>query len=159
MPYENLTQELTEEVQNQVLAAIQSSFDSLSGNLVNLTTDDIAGTYKMNQNRQSLGSRSIQMAQQNTQFVPTYLSTAAASTDMDRFTRLVGIEAQLQALLTSVRHARMASGGEVMLFVRGFYASLKAAAEQNAPGAVGLYNELKVYYDLPERPDGGDGTV
>ena len=56
MPYENLTQELKEEVQNEVLTAIQTAFDNLSGNLVNLTTDDIAGTYKMNQNRQSLTS-------------------------------------------------------------------------------------------------------
>ena len=129
------------------------------GNLLNLTPDDIAGIYKMNQTRQSLGSRTIQIAEQNPSFVPGYLSTDAATVDMNRFTDLVGIEAQLQSLLTSVRHARMASGGEVMLFVRGMYAALKAAAEQNAPGAAGLYNELKVYYDLPDRPDGGDGTI
>jgi hypothetical protein len=52
----------------------------------------------------------------------------------------------------------MASGSEVMLFIRGFYKALESASEQNVAGAKALYDELAVFYDLPSKPDAGEGS-
>ena len=57
-----------------------------------------------------------------------------------------------------IRHGRMASGSEVMLFIRGFYKALESASEQNVAGAKALYDELAVFYDLPSKPDAGEGS-
>ena len=109
----------------------------------------------MSINRQSLGSRSIQIAEANPTLLPAYLNLSAAKQDNERYVNLLAIEMKLKALVQGIEHARMASGSETLLFARGFYASLQTAAQQNAPGASALFAELQPYFDLPSQPDGG----
>lgn len=128
---------------------------ALATNSINLTPTEVQGLYKMNENRQSLGLRAIQIANDNPTLVPSYLNLEEAKKDMDRYTNFFAVQAKLEAILAGVKDGRTASGSEVMLFVKGFYSALAAASEQNVPGAKALYDELKVYFDLPPQPDGG----
>ena len=155
MPYQNLTSVLDTTATTPISTAIAAVQTSLAPHTVNLTPEEILGMYKMSTGRQSMGIRALQIARDNPTLVPAYLNVGAAVVDMDRYTNLVSLAMKLRALTEAVEHGYMASGSEVMLFVKGFYSSLQAAAEQNVPGAGALAQELAVYYDLPGKPDGG----
>ena len=99
--------------------------------------------------------RTIQIATDNPTLVPTYANLAAARVDNDRFNNLLALEMKLKAITQGIEHARMASGSEVMLFVKAIYGALEGASEQNVPGASSLFAELQQYYDLPSAPDAG----
>jgi hypothetical protein len=131
---------------------------SLAPHCINLTAEDISKMYKMSINRQSLGARTIQISDANPTLVPAYLNLAAAKVDNDRYINLLALEMKLKAILQGVEHARMASGSEVMLYVKGMYGSLDAAAQQNVPGAGALFAELQPYFDLPNQPDAGNAV-
>jgi hypothetical protein len=155
MPYQNLTSTLDAAATNPIMSSLNTLQTSLAPHSVNLTPEEIAGMFKMSINRQSLGSRAIQIAEANPTFVPPYLNLASAKQDNDRFVNLLAIEMKLKAILQGVEHARMASGSETLLFVRGIYSSLEGATKQNVPGASALFAELQQYFDLPAQPDGG----
>jgi len=155
MPYQNLTSTLDAAATNPIMSSLNTLQTSLAPHSVNLTPEEIAGMFKMSINRQSLGSRAIQIAEANPTFVPPYVNLASAQQDNDRFVNLLAIEMKLKAILEGVEHARMASGSEALLFVRGLYSSLDGATKQSVPGAGALFAELQPYFDLPAQPDGG----
>lgn len=159
MPYQNLTSTLDTTSVTPIMTSLGTLQTTLAPHSINLTPDEIAGMYKMSINRQSLGSRSIQIAEANPTLLPAYLSLNAAKQDNERYVNLLAIEMKLKALLQGIEHARMASGSETLLFARGFYASLQAATQQNVAGAGALFAELQQYFDLPSRPDGGDDAT
>lgn len=154
MPYQNLTSTLDAAALTPINTALTTVQTALAPHSINLTPDEIKKMYKMGTNRQALGIRAIQLAGDNATLVPSYFSLAAIRQDMDRYTNLVGLEARLEQLLAGVRDGRMASGSEVMFFVKGFYQSLQTAAGQNVPGAKALVDQLAPFYDLPDQPDG-----
>ena len=155
MPYSNLSTTFDVAALTPIMTQANALQTALATHSINLTPTEVQGLYKMNENRQSLGSRAIQIANDNPTLVPAYLNLAEARKDMDRYTNLFAIQAKLEAILAGVKDGRTASGSEVMLFVKGFYNALGGAAEQNVPGAKALYDEMKVYFDLPPQPDGG----
>lgn len=158
MPYQNLSSTLDTAATTPVMTSLNTLQTNLAPHTVNLTPDEISKMYKMSLKRQSLGSRTIQIAEANPTLIPSFLSLAAAKQDNERFSNLLTIEMKLKMILQGVEHGRMASGGEVLLFVKGMYAALDAAAQQNVPGAKSLHDELSVYFDLPEQPDGGNAV-
>ena len=158
MPYQNLTSTLDTAAVAPIMTSLAAMQTTLAPHSINLTPDEISGMFKMSINRQSLGSRSIQIAEANPTLLPAYLNLSAAKQDNERYVNLLAIEMKLKALVQGIEHARMASGSETLLFARGFYASLQAAAQQNAPGAGALFAELQPFFDLPSQPDGGTPT-
>jgi hypothetical protein len=159
MPYQNLTSTLDAAATAPIMTSLNTLQTTLAPHSINLTADEIAGMYKMSINRQSLGSRSIQIAEANPTLIPAFLNLGAARQDNDRYVNLLALEMKLKAILQGIEHARIASGSETLLFARGFYASLQAAAVQNVAGAGALLAELQQYFDLPPQPDGGDTDV
>ena len=155
MPNSNLTSVLDAAALAPIMTAANNIQTSVLPHSINLTPDEISKMYKMSINRQSLGARAIQLANDNPSLLPQYLSLPATKVDNDRFNSLLALEMKLKAIVQGIEHARMASGAEVMLFVKRFYKSLEGASEQNVPGASSLYSELQQYYDLPSQPDGG----
>ena len=155
MPYQNLTSTLDTIATTPIMTSLNTIQTTLAPHSINLTPEEISSMFKMSINRQSLGSRSIQIAEANPAFVPAYLNLGSAKQDHERFVNLLAIEMKLKAILQGVEHARMASGSETLLFVRGIYSSLEGATNQNVPGATALFAELQPYFDLPSQPDGG----
>lgn len=155
MPYQNLTSTLDTIATTPIMTSLNTMQTTLAPHSINLTPEEISSMFKMSINRQSLGSRSIQIAEANPAFVPSYLNLGSAKQDHERFVNLLAIEMKLKAILQGVEHARMASGSETLLFVRGIYRSLEGATNQNVPGATALFAELQPYFDLPSQPDGG----
>lgn len=155
MPYQNLTSTLDTTAVTPIMTSLATLQTTLAPHSINLTPEEIAGMFKMSINRQSLGSRSIQLAEANPNLLPAFLNLTAAKQDNDRYVNLLAIEMKLKALVQGVEHARMASGSETLLFARGFYAALQAATQQNVPGAGAMFAELQQYFDLPSQPDGG----
>ena len=155
MPYQNLTSTLDTIATTPIMTSLNTMQTTLAPHSINLTPEEISSMFKMSINRQSLGSRSIQIAEANPAFVPAYLNLGSAKQDHERFVNLLAIEMKLKAILQGVEHARMASGSETLLFVRGIYRSLEGATNQNVPGATALFAELQPYFDLPSQPDGG----
>lgn len=155
MPYQNLTSTLDTIATTPIMTSLNTMQTTLAPHSINLTPEEISSMFKMSINRQSLGSRSIQIAEANPAFVPAYLNLGSAKQDHERFVNLLAIEMKLKAILQGVEHARMASGSETLLFVRGIYSSLEGATNQNVPGATALFAELQPFFDLPSQPDGG----
>ena len=155
MPYQNLTSTLDTIATTPIMTSLNTMQTTLAPHSINLTPEEISSMFKMSINRQSLGSRTLQIAEANPVFVPDYLNLGSAKQDHERFVNLLAIEMKLKAILQGVEHARMASGSETLLFVRGIYSSLEGATNQNVPGATALFAELQPYFDLPSQPDGG----
>jgi hypothetical protein len=155
MPYSNLTSVLDATALAPIMTAANAIQTSVTPHSINLTADEISKMYKMSINRQSLGVRTIQIATDNPTLVPSYANLAAARVDNDRFVNLLALEMKLKAITQGIEHARMASGSEVLLFVKAIYGALQGASEQNVPGASSLFAELQQYYDLPAAPDAG----
>lgn len=153
MPYNNLQSTLDTAALTPISTQLNALQTALNPHSINLTPAEIMGMFKMNEQRQSLGIRCLQIAEGNANLLPPFLNLADAKKDLERFTNLYAIQSKLEGLLAGVTDARMASGSEVMLFVRAFYKSLEAASEQNIPGAKAYYDELKAYFDLPAQPD------
>lgn len=153
MPYSNLTSTLDATALTAINTLLSNLQTAITPHSINLTPDEVQGMYKMNEQRQSLGIRTLQIADGNANLLPPFLNLADAKKDLERFTNLYAIESKLLGLLSGITDARMASGSEVMLFVRAFYKSLEAASEQNVPGSKAYYDELSMYFDLPAQPD------
>jgi hypothetical protein len=158
MPYSNLSSVLDAAALTPLMTQANNLQTATASHSVNLTSVEIAGMYKMNEKRQALGTRGIQIAETNASLVPSFLNVAEAKKDMERFINSFALESKLEQILMGIRHGRMASGSEVMLFIRGFYKALESASEQNVAGAKALYDELAVFYDLPSKPDAGEGN-
>lgn len=159
MPYSNLSSVFDATALTAINTQLTALQTALNPHSVNLTQDEIQGMYKMNEQRQSLGIRCIQISESNANLVPQYLNLAEAKKDLERFTNLYAVQTRLEGLLAGVRDGRIASGSEVMLFVKAMYKSIEAAAEQNVPGAKAFYDELSVYFDLPSQPDASATNV
>lgn len=156
MPYQNLTSNLDNATKATIETGIVATKTALAPFTINLTAAEILAMYKMGPARQVLGERALDILRGNPTMFPPTLNLAAAEQDMLRFKNLVSLEGTLRAVLAGVVHGRIASGGEVMLCVKGIYKGLEAAAEQNIAGASDLYAQLKPFYDLPSQPDGGE---
>jgi hypothetical protein len=156
MPYSNLTSVLDTATYTPIMnKAVVLQADLLPFS-INLTPEEISRMYKMKENRQTLGERGLQIATDNPTLVPNYLNLAEAKVDMTRYINSFALEMKLRQIIGGLQHGRMASGSEVLQFIKGFYNALQGAAEQNQPGAQALLDELKVFYDLPAQPDGGE---
>ncbi len=156
MPYSNLTSILDTVALAPLMTKAIGLQTDLAPHSINLTPKEISGMYKMNEKRQSLGTRGLQIATDNPNLVPNFLNLSEAKVDMSRHLNAYALEMKLEQILMGLRHGRMASGSEVLLFIKGLYKALEAAAEQNVPGAQALYEDLQVYYDLPVQPDAGE---
>jgi hypothetical protein len=77
--------------------------------------------------------------------------------DFTRYDQLLPIRQLAAQIVESIDDTLIASGNEALIYgTKPIYASVKAARDQNVPGADAAYDLLNPYFDLPDQPDGGN---
>lgn len=153
MPYQDLDTSLSPTEMGTLTTAFTDINLILKDKVVNLNIDERSRLYKMHNTRHTLALRILDHATNRPDLVPNYANLAGAKKDFEYYNQLITLINITGSLLEALNDTQMAVGSEVMQFCRQFYGSVKMAAEQNVPGTNSILDDIKVFYDLPSRPE------
>lgn len=157
MAYQNISGTIPPLVVTDVTTKLNDIITALAPYVVNLSMEERAQLYKMGAQRYSLVQKTITVADTQAQLVPAFVSVPDLKDDFncyDQMAPLLQLAAQISERLND---AMMARGNEALTKgTKPIYASVKAAVDQNVPGANAAYDLLNPYFDLPDQPDGGN---
>jgi hypothetical protein len=152
MPYTNIDATLSETERADILDAINLIVSKMPF-LINLTPSERQTLPKMGNVSQSFVSKALEIATNNPQFIPPYVSINELRKDYQLSTQLQGIRMQVASLLEKISDTNIAVGSEAYVTALMVYNSLKAAAKINAPGADAFLAELSARFALDSNPD------
>ena len=147
MPYTNIDAYISEANRTTILQSLGLISSTLPF-LVNLTPAERQALPKMGNLTQSFVSKALEIAANNSQFVPPYVDVDAMRKDYELAVAMQAIEMQTASLLEKLYDTRLAAGSEAYVTALTIYNSLKAASKINAPGAKALVAELSERFDI-----------
>ncbi|HEX2956918.1 MAG TPA: hypothetical protein VHO70_08795 [Chitinispirillaceae bacterium] len=129
------------------LAAIEGAVNTISNILapvcVTLTPDQRRQILKMGPSSEPIVNAANLCAQQNPQFVPSFVDAAELNKDVTVVNELTKISNIIAPIVQMVDDTRMLAGSEAMTASLPIYGSVKIAAKNNIAGAEVAYKILK----------------
>ena len=146
MPYQNISAELKEDVKNEILNLIQQVTDRLPF-LINLTPEERISLPKMGDKTYPFVSKALELAGQNPNLVPPYVSIEELKRDFGLSESLRPVLNAITSLSEKLSDTYLAVGSEAYVAALAFYNSAKSAAKSNVPGTDAVVNELGKRFD------------
>ena len=137
------SQNIPAEVLEQATRKADELLELLAPYMMTLTPDQRKSMLKMGDKTLSFVDKSWEFSQNNPSLCPPYFNADDFRIDLDDALNLRGLRNKLQQACNGVDDTMMVSGGEAYNSALVFYASVKAAAQKNIPGAKAVYDELK----------------
>lgn len=137
---------IAEEEKTAIQTALQTLQDKLIPQLITLSTDERSRLPKMGDKNFSFVKDAKLHIDQNPKLVPGYLDIEEMTIDLQAVEELKEYYNTLQQILQAVDDTIMLSGSEAMTTALSFYAAVKGATKQKAPGAKVVYDDLKRYF-------------
>lgn len=110
--------------------------------LVNLDAEERRSLPKMGDLTRSFVMKALEIATNNSQFVPPFVNMVELDKDFESSNNLLTVEMQLAALHEKVRDSRILAGSEAYTAALMIYYSLAGAERSGIPGAGALHSEL-----------------
>ncbi len=129
--------------QAAITAALATLSQKLTPYLKALTDAERRGGLKMGDKSVAFVQKAQTYGTQFTNQLPSYISLANLTVDVNAVVLLNGYLAQLEPLVRAVEDTMMLSGGEAMEAANAVYAALQMAAANNVPGAQDAVNDMK----------------
>lgn len=157
MSYGNISAQISDETVTQIIGMVQE-IDNLLPFTINLSTEDMKTLVAMGDKSVPFVDKSLELAQQNPDFVPKFM-------DVDEFSRDLVLSKQMRRIMNvmmplseKIRDTFYAVGSEAFFQARVFYGSTKTAAKANVPGTDDIVKELgKRYKPLGRRNKQNEG--
>lgn len=137
--------------QTEIQAAIQTLQDKLMPYLITLSTEERGSIPKMGDRNFSFVKDTKLHIDQNPTLVPGYLDVAEMQTDLEAVALLEEYFNSLQQVQQAIDDSMMLAGSEALTTALSFYAAVKSASKQKAPGAKVVYDDLKRYFSRGKR--------
>lgn len=152
MPYNNISAIIDDNQMTRILTAIETIQTELPF-LVQLTKEERMTLLKMGEGSINFVNKSMDYARSHPQFAPPYMDRAEFRSDVELSHRLIRILQFLHPLLIAIEDTSMAVGNEAFTAALQYYNTVKYARSANAPGADGVYQDLRQRF-----PRGGVST-
>lgn len=141
MAYQNISAQIDEKSKQEIIQLIQQ-IESKLPFLINLTPEERQSLPKMGDKTVAFVQKAIELAQQNPNLVPPYISLDELKKDFELSNKLKDILNAVARLFEKVSDTYIAVGSEAYTAALSFYNSAKAAAKMNVPGTDVIVNEL-----------------
>ena len=160
MPQENkVSIVLKPEDQKKVLDAIKLASDILKPYMIALTPAERQEIPKMSDGTAPFVQKSLEYAQTNLQFVPTYIDVKELKVDFDAVEALSQIFRPIEQLYMNLNDTMTLSGSEAYVASLAFYNSVKQAAKMNVPGAKVIAEDLRLRFNGQGKRNRDNGTA
>ncbi len=140
---ENYSIELSEQEQQDVIAALDTLKKVLMPKLVDLNSSEIKQLAKMGDKTMAFVEKAIVHMEQNPSLVPTYVDVAECKKDIEGVSMLREFNNPLEQITEMVSESMMLCGSEAYTASLAFYNAVKGAAKAKVPGAEVIYNDLR----------------
>ena len=118
--------------------------------LISLTLEERSGVFKPGDVNIAWLGKAKDYINQSPQFMPEYMSVPESMKDLNVATNLSLVLKKMNVLVDKMQDTFTQAGYEALLSALVYYNSVKKAAENNAPGAQTIYDDLKKRF--PGRP-------
>ena len=145
MPYENIQATLTDADMLDIFNHIDQSNLKLPF-LVNLTMKERKKAGRKGASVKAFNKKTLIYAQQNPQYIPSYLDINGTYADQELCDKLKAVKARLDILSDGLHSTILALQNEVYASTRVVYRSIETATKQNVPGSSEIYNDLKQHF-------------
>lgn len=132
--------------QTEIQAAIQTLQDKLMPHLLTLSADERKGLPKMGDKSFTFVKDAQKHMIQNPTLVPGYLDLAELEVDLQAVDLLESYLNLLKKITQGLDDTSLLAGSEALTTSLSFYAAVKGASKQKAPGAKVVYDDLKRYF-------------
>jgi hypothetical protein len=130
----------------KVLDALTIVSGTLKPYLIALTPADRKELPKMSDGTVPFVQKTLEYAQTNAAFVPSYIDIKELKTDFDAVEALAQIFRPIEQLYFNLNDTMTLSGSEAYVASLAFYNSVKQAAKINVPGAKAIAEDLKMRF-------------
>ena len=134
-------------------ALINQAGQLLQPYLIALTPVERRELPKMADKTLSFVSKSLQFAESNPEFAPAYLDIPALHIDVKSVQDLTSLEKPLEILASKLNDTIMVAGSEAYVAGLTYYQSTKVAAKRAVPGAMVIYDDLRVRFDKTKKKE------
>lgn len=141
MPYQNISAELTETTRQEIMVHLQS-INSLLPFLIDLSPEERHELPKMGDKSVSFVEKSLELASQNPNLVPPFISLEELNKDFALAESLRPLLNAVLQLHEKLSDTYLAVGSEAYTAALSFYNSAKSAAKSGVPGTDTVVNEL-----------------
>lgn len=135
--------ELTAEDRQAVDEALNTLKTKLQPYLQSLTAQDRKELPKMSDGTTPFVSKALEYAEDNTSFVPAFVSVPELKKDVTAVNDLKQYLRKVEELRNLLDDTVMLAGSEAYVASLAFYNSIKLGARMNIPGAKPIYEDLK----------------
>lgn len=151
MPYQNISQELTQ-AQYDAIVGKFNELKALLPFLINLTPEERQSLPKMGDSKQPFVTKALQYGQSFPQIAPPFTSLPELGKDRGLALTLLQLLQLFRPFLQSVEDTQMAVGSEAYVASLSIYNSAGQAAKYNVAGAGAIYDDLKTYFEQDNTP-------
>ena len=124
--------------------------------LVGLTTDERKKMLKINRSNKLFVSDAIEVARENPEVLPYYLTTDELEKDFTLFQQLNELLLPLEQLFERVRDTQILAGSEAYQTSLVLYKLTRVAADAGMPGMDTAYAKLRVRFEGQGSPGNGE---
>jgi hypothetical protein len=150
---------MPQEQNESIVKAFTTVLDILTPICVTLTPEQRQQILKMGPATIPFVNAVNSHAQQNPQFVPSYIDAVELNKDVVAVKELTMIYNLLAKIVQLLEDTIMLAGSEAMVASLPIYQSVKLAAKNNVPGAEVIYNVLKELLPQFKRKTSGSPEV
>jgi hypothetical protein len=112
-----------------------------------LTAAERHGILKMGDKTIAFVNKTLDYAQTQPQFAPTYMNTQELANDVEVVNGLTRIEQPIANLASQLNDTIMIGGSEAYVAALMYYNSVKEAVKRNVPAAKAIYEDLKMRFE------------
>lgn len=134
------------DVVTQVVDKLKEIDGLLAPYCVTLTVTERKEILKMGDNTLAFVQKAFEFAQQNAEFLPSYVSMEEWKIDMDDTVTTKQIDSVLGRVVEKVSDTRIEAGHEALKAALAYYHNVSRAATDGITGAKPIYDELKKRY-------------
>ncbi|MFN0047952.1 MAG: hypothetical protein ACKVOU_02375 [Cytophagales bacterium] len=130
-----------------IIAKLKEVETILKPYLIALTPEERKTIPKMNDKTQPFVEKTLDYAQSNPEFAPSYMNVPELQIDLKAVYDLTSISQILEPLSNNVNDTEMLSGSEAYLAALTYYNTVKHAAKMNVPSAKAIYEDLSKRFE------------
>jgi hypothetical protein len=112
-----------------------------------LTAQERKGILKMGDKTIAFVTKTLDYAQTQPQFAPSYMNTTELANDVQVVSGLTRIEQPVANLASQLNDTIMIGGSEAYVAALMYYNSVKEAVKRNVPAAKVIYDDLKSRFE------------
>jgi hypothetical protein len=112
-----------------------------------LTAQERKGILKMGDKTIAFVTKTLEYAQSQPQFAPSYMNTPELASDVEVVNGLTSIERPVANLASQLNDTIMIGGSEAYVAALMYYNSIKEAVKRNVPAAKAIFDDLKSRFE------------